>query len=84
MLKFDDFEILEAGSNVMWVPRHGGDRLPEGAFVAGQKSNNQKLYLGRCYTEHNSLTPGKIDEYFYYSFGEKEHKDCVNHEVLVC
>lgn len=67
---------------VQWVPRHGGDPLPDNAYPAGSKKDGTPLYLGRC--SRHGLQVGKIDEYMYYSYGGKEVKDCLDHQVLVC
>lgn len=64
-----------------WVPRHGGDAVSDDAFVAGH-AHGVPIYIGRC--AKDGLVVGKIDEYFYYAYGRKEHKDCVDHQILTC
>ncbi|XP_054158995.1 lysosomal alpha-mannosidase-like [Oppia nitens] len=77
------FEVLIA-NNVQWVPRHGEDPIPEGALIVGTKGDpNAKTYIGRCFT-HNAEIPGKVDYNFYYGFSGYEHKECSNHDILVC
>lgn len=70
-----------SGSNYQWVPRHGGDGVPDQAFVVGH-AHGVPMYVGRCFKD--GLVVGKIDEYFYYAYGRKEHKDCVDHQILTC
>ena len=79
--KNQEFEVLMT-NNVEWVARHGTDPVPEHAVVAGAKTNGQ-TFIGRCFVD-NSEQIGKIDYQFYYGLNGLEHKECVNHEVLVC
>ena len=82
--EFNDSEVeilTSTTSNYQWVPRHGGDPIPDGAFVAGQTEHGIPLYVGRC--EKQGLV-GKIDGYFYYSVDSKEYQNCIDHEILSC
>ena len=92
--KIDQIEILteiitdnhdELSNGYHWVPRHEGDSVSDQAFVAGYNDHHLPLYIGRCNGDNHGLVVGKIDEYFYYAFGgQREYKDCVDHEILTC
>lgn len=76
-----DSNAVNSSVNYQWVPRHGGDAVSDEAFVAGH-AHGVPIYAGRC--AKDGLVVGKIDEYFYYAYGRKEHKDCVDHQILTC
>ena len=81
-----NYEVL-IGHNYDWVERHGGDAVPERAFIAGQDLNGQHIYVGRCdlhFEKLETLVVGKIHHKFYYAWGEKELSNCDNHQIMVC
>jgi len=86
IINAESYEVL-VGKNVEWVPRHGTDPLPHNAYVSGNKSNGQPIYIGRCLlhdSKGDTEVIGKVDYWFYYPYGNSEHSDCGNHEILVC
>ena len=82
-----DYEVLVGPNSNIWVQRHGGDAVPETAFIAGQNKAGQHIYVGRCNMHMGNAVSevvGRIDHKFYYAQGDKEHSDCENHKILIC
>ncbi|CAG2108860.1 unnamed protein product, partial [Medioppia subpectinata] len=81
-----DYEVL-IGHNYDWVERHGGDAVPDRAFIGGHNLDSNPIYVGKCdlhFGKTESQVVGKIDHKFYYGFGETEHSDCANHMIMIC
>ena len=81
-----NYEVL-IGHNYDWVERHGGDAVPDRAFIGGHTSKGYPIYVGRCdmhLGKADEEVVGKIDRKFYYASGDGVHSDCVNHQIMVC
>ncbi|CAG2117424.1 unnamed protein product, partial [Medioppia subpectinata] len=79
-----DYEVL-IGHNYDWVERHGGDAVPDRAFIGGHDLNSNPIYVGKCdlhFGKTETQVVGKIHHKFYYGFGDTERSDCANHMVM--
>ncbi|CAG2180270.1 unnamed protein product, partial [Oppiella nova] len=78
------YEVL-MGHDYDWVERHGGDAVPNRAFVAGHDLNSNPIFVGKCdlhFGQNETQVVGKVDHKFYYGWGDVERSDCLNHMVM--